>query len=278
MLTPHHCSLLCSPLLVGTRKPTASKPSACATKKRGKQRQAKPDYLNAEAIERRSIAKKRSGGWRRRVRKRERKKERMREKRRESGRRKEEGGRKKREEGERRRKKSGEGGHFVITMSEYLRLPFLSGMTIEAGRALTAHKHVTRFSRRVEASDPKIVATRLEGAVAANRKSWEAQGVLALRYDIDDGVYEEIDLEGPEEAVGQRSSKTSSAPTYKGCHPAGPREVLHFAPKLVRSRGGAGSKDIASRQITNPRQVPLQDSLSASGVPKAPRPKKLKLL
>ncbi|GJZ77255.1 hypothetical protein Tco_0641927 [Tanacetum coccineum] len=58
MLTPHHCSLLCSPLLVGTRKPTAFKPSACATKKRGKQRQAKPDYLNAEAIERRSIAKK----------------------------------------------------------------------------------------------------------------------------------------------------------------------------------------------------------------------------
>nr|GEZ16512.1 hypothetical protein [Tanacetum cinerariifolium] len=43
---------------VGTRKPTAFKPSACATKKRGKQRQAKPDYLNSEAIEHRSITKK----------------------------------------------------------------------------------------------------------------------------------------------------------------------------------------------------------------------------
>ncbi|GJR39389.1 hypothetical protein Tco_1215073 [Tanacetum coccineum] len=33
MLTPHHCSFLCSPLLAGTRKPAAFKPSACAAKK-----------------------------------------------------------------------------------------------------------------------------------------------------------------------------------------------------------------------------------------------------
>ncbi|GKB05544.1 hypothetical protein Tco_0833739 [Tanacetum coccineum] len=63
----------------------------------------------------------------------------------------------------------------VVTMSEYLRLPFLSGMTIEAGGALTEQdvipQHTTTplsddepvpgktdSQQRVEASDPKIVA------------------------------------------------------------------------------------------------------------------------
>ncbi|GKA85152.1 hypothetical protein Tco_0806806 [Tanacetum coccineum] len=82
----------------------------------------------------------------------------------------------------------------VITMSEYLRLPFLSGMTIEAGRALTAHdvipQHTTSplssdepipaktdSQRRVEASDPKIVATRVRKAqAAAKRKTDKNRG------------------------------------------------------------------------------------------------------
>ncbi|GJY15175.1 retrovirus-related pol polyprotein from transposon TNT 1-94 [Tanacetum coccineum] len=82
----------------------------------------------------------------------------------------------------------------VITMSEYLRLPFLSGMTIEAGRALTAHdvipQHTTSplssdepipaktdSQRRVEASDPKIVATRVRKAqAAAKRKAGKHKG------------------------------------------------------------------------------------------------------
>ncbi|GJS90050.1 hypothetical protein Tco_0772686 [Tanacetum coccineum] len=80
-------------------------------------------------------------------------------------------------------------GH-VVTMSEYLRLPFLSGMTIEAGEALTEQdvipQHTTTpFSddeqvpgktdsqQRVEASDPKIVATRIRKAHAAAKRKAE---------------------------------------------------------------------------------------------------------
>ncbi|GJS27222.1 hypothetical protein Tco_0487842 [Tanacetum coccineum] len=78
------------------------------------------------------------------------------------------------------------GGKFV-TMSEYLRLPFLSGMTIEAGEALTEQnvlpQHTTTplsadeqvpdktdSQQRVEASDPKIVATRIRKANAAAKR------------------------------------------------------------------------------------------------------------
>ncbi|GJS46030.1 hypothetical protein Tco_0596151 [Tanacetum coccineum] len=77
-------------------------------------------------------------------------------------------------------------GH-VVTMSEYLRLPFLSGMTIEAGEALTEQNVIpqhtttplsadeqvpekTDSQQRVEASDPKIVATRIRKANAAAKR------------------------------------------------------------------------------------------------------------
>ncbi|GJU58903.1 hypothetical protein Tco_1236669 [Tanacetum coccineum] len=80
-------------------------------------------------------------------------------------------------------------GH-VVTMSEYLRLPFLSGMTIEAGEALTEQdvipQHTTTplsadeqvpektdSQQRVEASDPKIVATRIRKANAAAKRKAE---------------------------------------------------------------------------------------------------------
>ncbi|GKF91916.1 hypothetical protein Tco_0275617, partial [Tanacetum coccineum] len=81
-----------------------------------------------------------------------------------------------------------------ITMSEYLRLPFLSGMTIEAGRALTEHDVIpqhttpplssdepipgkTNSQKRVEASDPKIVATQIRKAqAAAKRKAGKTRG------------------------------------------------------------------------------------------------------
>ncbi|GJT60630.1 hypothetical protein Tco_1004163 [Tanacetum coccineum] len=75
----------------------------------------------------------------------------------------------------------------VVTMSEYLGLPFLSGMTIEAGEALTKQdvipQHTTTplsadeqvpgktdSQQRVEASDPKIVATRVRKAHAAAKR------------------------------------------------------------------------------------------------------------
>ncbi|GKC97725.1 hypothetical protein Tco_1168000, partial [Tanacetum coccineum] len=75
----------------------------------------------------------------------------------------------------------------VVTMSEYLHLPFLSGMTIEAGGALTEQdvipQHTTTplsddeqvpgktdSQQRVEASDPKIVATRIRKAQAAAKR------------------------------------------------------------------------------------------------------------
>ncbi|GJX89877.1 hypothetical protein Tco_0343203, partial [Tanacetum coccineum] len=76
-----------------------------------------------------------------------------------------------------------------VTMSEYLRLPFLSGMTIEAGEALTEQDAIpqhttsplsadeqvpgkTDSQQSVEASDPKIVATRIRKVhVAAKRKA-----------------------------------------------------------------------------------------------------------
>ncbi|GKE01566.1 hypothetical protein Tco_1389549 [Tanacetum coccineum] len=75
-------------------------------------------------------------------------------------------------------------------MSEYLRLPFLSGMTIEAGGALTEQdvipQHTTTplsddepvpgktdSQQRVEASDPKIVATRIRKAQAAAKRKAE---------------------------------------------------------------------------------------------------------
>ncbi|GJW94908.1 hypothetical protein Tco_0174580 [Tanacetum coccineum] len=75
----------------------------------------------------------------------------------------------------------------VVTMSEYLRLPFLSGMTIEAGEALTEQDAIpqhttsplsadeqvpgkTDSQQRVEASDPKIVATRIRKAHAAAKR------------------------------------------------------------------------------------------------------------
>ncbi|GJY18436.1 hypothetical protein Tco_0389927 [Tanacetum coccineum] len=78
----------------------------------------------------------------------------------------------------------------VVTMSEYLRLPFLSGMTIEAGEALTEQdvipQHTTTplsddeqvpgkmdSQQRVEASDPKIVATRIRKAYAAAKRKAE---------------------------------------------------------------------------------------------------------
>ncbi|GJU47840.1 hypothetical protein Tco_1217395, partial [Tanacetum coccineum] len=87
-------------------------------------------------------------------------------------------------------------GH-VVTMSEYLRLPFLSGMTIEAGEALTEQginpQHTTTplsadeqvpektdSQQRVEDSNPKIVATRIRKATAAAKrkaeKSRESEG------------------------------------------------------------------------------------------------------
>ncbi|GJZ81377.1 hypothetical protein Tco_0646371 [Tanacetum coccineum] len=75
-------------------------------------------------------------------------------------------------------------------MSEYLRLPFLSGMTIEAGEALTEQdvipQHTTTplsadeqvpektdSQQRVEVSDPKIVATRIRKANAAAKRKAE---------------------------------------------------------------------------------------------------------
>ncbi|GJW50021.1 hypothetical protein Tco_0091372 [Tanacetum coccineum] len=78
----------------------------------------------------------------------------------------------------------------VVTMSEYLRLPFLSGMTIEAGESLTEQdvipQHTTTplsddeqvpgktdSQQRVEASDPKIVATRIRKAHAAAKRKAE---------------------------------------------------------------------------------------------------------
>ncbi|GJW44188.1 hypothetical protein Tco_0072987 [Tanacetum coccineum] len=78
----------------------------------------------------------------------------------------------------------------VVTMSEYLRLPFLSGMTIEAGGALTEQdvipQHTTAplsddeqvpgktdSQQKVEASDPKIVATRIRKAQAAAKRKAE---------------------------------------------------------------------------------------------------------
>ncbi|GJW08475.1 hypothetical protein Tco_1570898 [Tanacetum coccineum] len=78
----------------------------------------------------------------------------------------------------------------VVTMSEYLRLPFLSGMTIEAGEALTEQNVIpqhtttplsadeqvpdkTGSQQRVEASDPKIVATRIRKAHAAAKRKAE---------------------------------------------------------------------------------------------------------
>ncbi|GJT46565.1 hypothetical protein Tco_0955280 [Tanacetum coccineum] len=79
-------------------------------------------------------------------------------------------------------------------MSEYLRLPFLSGMTIEAGRALTEQDVIpqhttlplnsdqpipgkTDSQQRVETSDPKIVATRIRKAqAAAKRKTDKNRG------------------------------------------------------------------------------------------------------
>ncbi|GJU14884.1 hypothetical protein Tco_1142850 [Tanacetum coccineum] len=82
----------------------------------------------------------------------------------------------------------------VITMSEYLRLPFLSGMTIEAGRALTEQDVIpqhttlplnsdqpipgkTDSQQRVETSDPKIVANRIRKAqAAAKRKTDKNRG------------------------------------------------------------------------------------------------------
>ncbi|GKD90659.1 hypothetical protein Tco_1366166 [Tanacetum coccineum] len=81
----------------------------------------------------------------------------------------------------------------VITMSEYLRLPFLSGMTIEAGRALTDQdiipQHTTSplnsdetipgktdSQQRVETSDPKIVATRIRKAQAAAKRKTKNRG------------------------------------------------------------------------------------------------------
>ena len=75
-------------------------------------------------------------------------------------------------------------------MSEYLRLPFLSGMTIEAGEALTEQNVIpqhttapfavgegmpakTSSQEGVEASDPKIVATRIRKAYAAAKRRAE---------------------------------------------------------------------------------------------------------
>ncbi|GKD69622.1 hypothetical protein Tco_1323712, partial [Tanacetum coccineum] len=80
-------------------------------------------------------------------------------------------------------------GH-IVTMSEYLRLLFLSGMTIEAGDALTEQdvipQHTTTplnadeqvpkktdSQQRVEASDTKIVATRIRKAHAAAKRKAE---------------------------------------------------------------------------------------------------------
>ncbi|GJX21039.1 hypothetical protein Tco_0223716 [Tanacetum coccineum] len=78
----------------------------------------------------------------------------------------------------------------VVTMSEYVRLPFLSGMTIEAGEALTKQNVIpqhtttplsadeqvpdkTDSQQKVEASDPKIVATRIRKANAAAKRKAE---------------------------------------------------------------------------------------------------------
>ncbi|GKE35179.1 hypothetical protein Tco_1454501, partial [Tanacetum coccineum] len=78
----------------------------------------------------------------------------------------------------------------VVTMSEYLRLPFLSEITIEAEGALTEQdvtpQHTTTplsddeqvpgktdSQQKVEASDPKIVATRIRKAQAAVKRKVE---------------------------------------------------------------------------------------------------------
>nr|GEV49880.1 hypothetical protein [Tanacetum cinerariifolium] len=75
----------------------------------------------------------------------------------------------------------------VVTMSEYLRFPFLSGASISKGPTLTSQDRVsqhticplskgqnipekTNHQRRVEVEDPKIVATRERKARAATKK------------------------------------------------------------------------------------------------------------
>ncbi|GKG40038.1 hypothetical protein Tco_0466815, partial [Tanacetum coccineum] len=69
------------------------------------------------------------------------------------------------------------GGYAVVTMSEYLRFPFLDGATIEQGDALSARDAITPRTtgplpvnqtlpkkaarlKEVEIADPKIVAIR----------------------------------------------------------------------------------------------------------------------
>ncbi|GKF86747.1 hypothetical protein Tco_0254574, partial [Tanacetum coccineum] len=47
-----------------------------------------------------------------------------------------------------------------------------------------------------------------------------------------------------------------------------------FAPKLVRAAEVAGSKDIASQQVSKSKTGPLRDPDHASGGPKAPPAKK----
>ncbi|GJS97142.1 hypothetical protein Tco_0804110 [Tanacetum coccineum] len=67
--------------------------------------------------------------------------------------------------------------------------------------------------------------------------------------------------------------KLHPAPPPKDAPKAGSGGVA-FAPKLVRAAEVAGSKDIASRQISKSKTGPLQDPDRASGGPKAPPAKK----
>ncbi|GJW25271.1 hypothetical protein Tco_0039082 [Tanacetum coccineum] len=137
-------------------------------------------------------------------------------------------------------------------MSEYLRLPFLSGMTIEAGRALTAHDVIPQHTTPPLAADEPLATRVRKAQAAAKRKAGkhkgsegtsgpekgskrrkeqatdhipcptplqtiegvasdhhdENSGVLGTGDDdFDDGVDEEIDLEGPERHVNDTTER-----------------------------------------------------------------------
>ncbi|GJT12866.1 hypothetical protein Tco_0859908 [Tanacetum coccineum] len=141
----------------------------------------------------------------------------------------------------------------VVAMSEYLRLPFFSGMTIEAGEALTEQDVISRHTttplsadeqvpektdsqQRVEASNPKIVATRIRKAnVAAKRKAEknrESEGASGS----EGSSKRRKTSSGPREGDKEKSSDHIPCPTPL-------RTVVAVTSDVSRASGVLGNRD-----------------------------------
>nr|GEX31507.1 hypothetical protein [Tanacetum cinerariifolium] len=156
---------------------------------------------------------------------------------------------------------------FMVTTSEYLRFPFLSGTSILKGPALSSHDRIPQHTtcpfskgqnipekidhqRRVEVEDPKIVATRERKARAmAKKRERKKQGG-----EGGEGSWPKTKRR---KTIGRRdghvaSEATSSLEPLRTLNPHQPSGALAAAVKSRENRSPPASlRDSANRSVHN---------------------------